>query len=71
MVGNISSFIPQIIPKNTQGILLLDCRLKLIGIVNDLIMAFDNGNFQQNLELKLIANVDNLQVPVNIKYKIG
>lgn len=70
-VGNLSNFSPQIIIKNTQGILLLDVRLALIGIVNDLINAFQSENFQQSLELKATANVDNLQIPLNIKYKIG
>jgi len=70
-VGNISTFTAQTIKPNSQGILALELRLALIGIVNDLINAFQNGNFQQDLELKLMANVDKLQIPINLKYKIG
>jgi hypothetical protein len=77
LVGNIAAFYPQTIYGNAQSVIQLDCRLGLIGIVQDIIRAFQYGNFSQNIELQLYANVDNLQIPIldnsghNLTYKIG
>lgn len=71
LVGNIGSFIPQDIPANSQRILQITIRLALIGVVNDLVDAFRYKNFTQALDLQMHANIDNLQVPINIKYQVG
>lgn len=71
LVGNIGSFIPQDIPANSQRILQVTIRMALIGVVNDIVDAFRFGNFKQALELRMYANIDNLQVPINIKYQVG
>jgi len=70
-VGNVSSFEPLTIPANKQTIIPIKIRLSLIGIVNDIIRAFQTNNISQVLELESFANVDNLQVPINLKYKVG
>jgi hypothetical protein len=71
LVGNLSYFTPQAINPNSQSVILLDVRLGLLGIVQDIIRAFQFGNFQQDLIFKSFANVDNFQVPINITYKVG
>jgi hypothetical protein len=70
-VGNLANFKPQVVPKISQGILLVECRMSLIGVVNDLISAFQNHDFTQNLIIQGTANVDNLQVPLDLKFKVG
>lgn len=70
-VGNVSYWLPQVIAPNQQSTIKLEIRLALIGIVQDIINAFQYGNFQQEIVLKANANVDNIQVPINSKYKVG
>ena len=70
-VGNLANFQPQLVPANKQGILLLECRLSLIGVANDLIQAFQTHSFTQDLRIQGTVNVDNLQVPLDIKFKVG
>ncbi len=71
LVGNLSYFLPQTIAANSQSSLFLDARLGLLGIVNDIIRAFQTGSIQQDVKLTAFANVDNFQVPIDITYKIG
>lgn len=70
-VGNLSSFTQQIVNANSQNVLMLDIRMSLLSIVNDIIRAFQMGNFSQELKLQGYVNIDNYQVPLNITYKIG
>lgn len=71
LIGNVSSFTPVVIRPNSQGIIFLNVRLSLLGIVNDIVKAFQTGSFAQEVEMQAYANVDNFQIPVKIKYKIG
>ncbi len=70
-VGNVSSFIVQHIPANSQTTIFLNLRMNLIGIVTDIINAFTTHNTSQVLKLEATANIDTLQVPVNISYTVG
>lgn len=69
-VGNVSTFTPQTIGPNSQKILVVQARLALIGLANDILTAIQYGNFQQEVELTGYANVDNLQIPINLKFRI-
>lgn len=70
-VGNISNFQEQTVQPNSQTEILIDVRLALIGVVNDLIRALQFGNFSQELRLQAYANIDRYQVPIDLKFKIG
>lgn len=70
-VGTISAFYNQSILPNSQTILNVEVKLFLLGIANDLIQAFQTGNFQQEMKIDATANVDNLQIPLDLKYKVG
>lgn len=70
-VGNVSAFGAQVIPANSQRILLLDVRLFSISIVNELIKAFQYKDFLWEVKVNGTANVDGLQVPLRLTYKIG
>jgi LEA14-like dessication related protein len=70
-VGHLSAFDPQEITPNSQSVISIDIRMGLLGIVNDIIRAVQYGNFTQDLQLTGYANVDNLQVPIDEKYKAG
>lgn len=71
LVGNVSNFIPQSILPNSEQLIFLKIRMGILGIVNDIINAWQNGSFTQNLDFDGRVNVDNLQIQVPLKYSIG
>lgn len=70
-IGNLSSYGRVQIPRNGEVVLKVKARLFLIGIVQDLIRSFNGNGFAQMVEIESSANVDNYQIPINLKYKIG
>lgn len=70
-VGNIGSFVPVEVPPNSQAVIMVKVRLQLVGIVNNIIDAFQDKHFTQDVKLTLSANVDNLQLPIDLNYKVG
>lgn len=70
-IGNLSHFIRHQIPGNSEVAIKLTARLAMIGIVQDIVKAFQGGGFTQMVEFKGQANIDKYQVPVTFKYKIG
>lgn len=70
-IGNLSSYNRVQIPRNGEVVLKVKARLFLIGIVQDLIRSFNGNGFAQMVEIESSVNVDNYQIPVNLKYKIG
>ncbi len=68
-LGNISYFNPQKIFENSQQEIFVNLRFSLIGIVSDIINSISNG-FSQVIEIKAIANVDAIQVPIHFKYNV-
>ena len=71
LIGNIASFSAQTISPNSEKVIFIKARLSLLGIVTDMINAIKNGTWTQTLELESTANIDNLQVPVDLKYKFS
>lgn len=71
LVGNVSSFQQVMIPGNSQRIMLITVKLQPLGIVNDIINAFQTGSFTQYLHLNANANVDGVQLPVEMDFKVG
>jgi hypothetical protein len=71
LIGNISGFTPYTIPKRSQAVVYVKLKFYPLGIVNDIIQAATTNNFSQEIEIEAMANVDNLQIPIKLKYKIG
>lgn len=71
LIGNAYSFQPQQVLPNAQGLIYFSLRLMPLGIVNELIRAFQDRNFAFDVIVKGSMNVDNLQVPIELKYKVG
>lgn len=71
LIGNVGSFKPQTVHPNSETVIYIDCRLSIIGIVTDIINAIRNKTFSHTIELESTANIDNLQVPVDLSYKFG
>lgn len=70
-IGNVSSYTQTTIRPNAETVLVINVRLSVIGIVSDILKAFNGQGLSQVMELQAKANVDNFQVPINIKYKVG
>lgn len=70
-IGYVSNFEGITIPPQSEGNIPVNVKMSLIGVVSTLIDGLSNGTWTQDLELSLKANVDNLVVPVTIKYKVG
>lgn len=70
-IGNISMFSPLSIAPNSESVIVAKIRLQLIGVVSDIINAINTGTFGQEIGLELQANVDNVQFPINLKFKAG
>ena len=70
MIGYVYNFTTQAIAPTSQATLEVRAKLQMIGIVSDLINAFNSGNFSQDISLDAFANVDGLQVPVDYTYKL-
>ncbi len=71
VIGNVSNFSPVAINGNSQGVMEVKIRLFALSVVNQLIQSIENGNFEMTLMMQANANVDNLQVPVEMSFKIG
>ena len=71
LIGNVSSYVQTAIRPNSESILLINARLSAIGIISNIVSAFNGNGAAQEVELDAKANVDNFQLPIKIKYKIG
>lgn len=71
VVGNISYFLQQVIAPTSSSIIRLDIRLSLLSVVNDIVTAFQTGNFSQEIIFKGWINVDGILQAVNLKYQVG
>jgi hypothetical protein len=71
LIGNVYNFFPVYIPGNSQTPVSVSIALKPLGIVNDLIRAFQYNNFAQNITVEGFANVSGLQLPVTLNFKVG
>lgn len=71
LIGNVSSYAATRINANSETILTLNIRLSLLGVVQDILAAFNGGGWQQKVDIDLLANVDRYQIPVKVSYKIG
>lgn len=70
-IGYISNFSTVNIPARSESLIPIKIKLSLIGIVSQLVDGLTQGTWTQKIELDMKANVDNLVVPVVIKYQVG
>ena len=71
LVGNISNFSPIRINANAETVMPLKVRFAILGIVNDIIQSFQQGNFQKNIVLEGTVNANGVQVPLTLTFQIG
>lgn len=71
LVGNVTSTSIIDIPSNSNIQTRVKAQLSLLGIVNNLIAAFQNRDSSKEISFEGFANVDNLQIPLNLKFNLG
>ena len=71
LIGNAFSFSPVLIPGNSQTPVVINIQFKALGIVSDLINAFQSNNFSQNIKVAGYANVSGWQLPLNLDFRFG
>jgi hypothetical protein len=71
LIGNVFSVMPTDLPGNSRSFVNVEVRFMLLGIVNDIISSFQNRNFVQKVEFEGYANVEGVQIPVNLKLSVG
>ncbi len=69
--GETTLVTPVAINGNSQGIMEVKISLMALAVVNQIIQSIEDGNFEMTLMMEANANVDNLQVPVEMSFKIG
>lgn len=70
LIGNVSSFNPIYVKANSQQVYYLNVRLSLLGIVNDIIKAFNGGGIGQQFVFSAYVNANNFTIPLTITYKV-
>lgn len=71
LIGNVSTFTPVQIQGNAVTYVQVSARLRILGLVNDLIRAFQYKNISQAVQLQGFANVEGIQMPLNINFTVG
>jgi len=71
MVGSVSFFNTAEVQPNSKSQIFVQIRFAPLGIVQSIINAFQTNDFSQEVIFKGFANVDNFQIPINNKYKVG
>lgn len=69
-LGNVSLFSPAIIRPNSETLITVKARLVLVAAAVNLYNAFKSKTFKGSLVMDSTANIDRLQVPVDISYTI-
>ncbi len=70
-IGSVYSFTPQLIAPNAQSRIVVYLRLSWMGVVQNIVSAFESGINGAEFDLDGIANVDSFPVPINLKFKVG
>lgn len=71
LIGNVYNFSPTIVPANSQIFMPVLVRLETIGLVSDLITSLQYGSASQNIKVVGSANVNGIQLPLTVDFKIG
>ena len=71
LIGNVSDFSPQVIPANSQRAIPLTITLFSIGIIDQIISAFQNGFTQKKIDITGTVNANGFQVPLQLSYNVG
>jgi hypothetical protein len=70
-IGNVSDFIPVIVPANGQGVVPLKLSLQPIGIVNDIISIITGGNGTRTILIDGSVNANGIQQSFKLPFKVG
>lgn len=70
LVGNVSSFNPQVISSNSRQYVSINVSLKVLSIVQNIIRSFQFGNFSISMRFTGSVNVDRFVIPFDESFNI-
>ena len=71
LIGNVSNFTGVSIPANGQTVIPLTVTMQPIGLVSELLNGLENNTLNQALTMTGNANVNAVQIPVNLSYTLS
>jgi hypothetical protein len=70
-IGNISTFTPVHINANSEQLLPVRARLMLLGLVNEIVEAFNGSGFEKLIRIDGFVNAGFVRAPLHVEFKIG
>jgi LEA14-like dessication related protein len=71
LIGNVYNFTPVTLPPQSNTAILVTAQLSALTITNDIVQAFQNGLAPTTITVQCVANVNGVQVPINLTYTVG
>jgi len=71
IIGNFSNFTPVPVNGNSETVVPVRVRLQMIGIVQNIIDAFRNGDTVRVVRLQGYVNAGFIRAPLNVEFAIG
>ena len=71
LIGNVALSQILEIPANSERVVDITAYLSPLGIVNTLIDSFVNRDFSKEVLLSGFANIDGLQLPIEMRFNLG
>lgn len=71
LIGNVYNFTPITILPNSMQVVLVTLQLNATGIVNDIVNIFTTRSSKQMLSVNASANVEGIQVPIDLTFQVG
>lgn len=70
-IGNVADFTPITVPANSQRPIPLTITLFSIGIIDQIVHAFQGGNIPKTINVTGTVNANGYQEPLNLNYTVG
>jgi LEA14-like dessication related protein len=67
-IGSISQFNPAMIGPRSETVIPVNVSMQLTAVVNSLIKNFTTKNYKSSFNLKGYANVNNIQIPLDLNF---
>ena len=67
--GNVSYFIPTIIPPNSQSQIVLNLSVNDASIISDIVNYINSGSSSITVELKATGNINNIPAPLDLIFQ--
>lgn len=70
-IGNVANFAPVVIPRNTQQSIPLTIEFFSLGLIDQIINAFQTGFQKKTIQLQGTVNANGFQQPLDLPFTVG